>query len=234
MISIYNPQSKERWEEVVMPVTNGQLNGLLYKRWVKQRAADVEKWSKGRLGYVHIQSMGDDSFRTVYSDILGKYNNCEGIVIDTRFNGGGRLHEDIEILFSGQKYFTQVVRGREACDMPSRRWNKPSIMLQCEANYSNAHGTPWVYKHQKIGKLVGMPVPGTMTSVSWETLQDPSLVFGIPIVGYRLPDGSYLENTQLEPDVKVANVKAAAVQDDLGLGGLFPMPVGQHGFLDSL
>ena len=159
LISIYNPQNKERWEEVVMPVTNGQLNGLLYKRWVKQRAADVEKWSKGRLGYVHIQSMGDDSFRTVYSDILGKYNNCEGIVIDTRFNGGGRLHEDIEILFSGQKYFTQVVRGREACDMPSRRWNKPSIMLQCEANYSNAHGTPWVYKHQKIGKLVGMPVP---------------------------------------------------------------------------
>lgn len=101
LISIYNPQNKERWEEVVMPVTNGQLNGLLYKRWVKQRAADVEKWSKGRLGYVHIQSMGDDSFRTVYSDILGKYNNCEGIVIDTRFNGGGRLHEDIEILFSG-------------------------------------------------------------------------------------------------------------------------------------
>ena len=42
--------------------------------------------------------------------------------------------------------------------MPSRRWNKPSIMLQCEANYSNAHGTPWVYKHQNIGKLVGMPV----------------------------------------------------------------------------
>ena len=32
MISIYNPQNKERWEEVVMPVTNGQLNGLLYKR----------------------------------------------------------------------------------------------------------------------------------------------------------------------------------------------------------
>ena len=75
LISIYNPQSKERWEEVVMPVTNGQLNGLLYKRWVKQRAADVEKWSKGRLGYVHIQSMGDDSFRTVYSDILGNILN---------------------------------------------------------------------------------------------------------------------------------------------------------------
>lgn len=214
LISLYDPQSKERWEEVVMPISGGRLNRLLYNRWVKQRAAEVEKWSNGRLGYVHIQSMGDGSFRTVYSDILGKYNNCEGIVIDTRFNGGGRLHEDIEILFSGQKYFTQVVRGREACDMPSRRWNKPSIMLQCEANYSNAHGTPWVYKYRNIGKLVGMPVPGTMTSVSWETLQDPSLVFGIPIVGYRLADGSYLENSQLEPDIKVANSPETVVKGE--------------------
>ena len=147
-------------------------------------------------------------------DILGKYNNREGIVIDTRFNGGGRLHEDIEILFSGQKYFTQVVRGRETCDMPSRRWNKPSIMVMCEANYSNAHGTPWVYSHRGLGKLVGMPVPGTMTSVSWERLQDPSLVFGIPVVGYRLSDGSYLENSQLEPDIKVANSPETIVKGE--------------------
>lgn len=214
LVTLYNPQTKERWEEVVVPVSNGVMSDLLYASWVKQRAADVDKWSNGRLGYVHIESMGDDSFRSVYSDILGKYNNREGIVIDTRFNGGGRLHEDIEILFSGKKYFTQVVRGREACDMPSRRWNKPSIMVQCEANYSNAHGTPWVYSHQKIGKLVGMPVPGTMTSVSWETLQDPTLVFGIPVIGYRLPDGSYLENSQLEPDIKVANSPETVVKGE--------------------
>lgn len=214
LVTLYNPQTKERWEEVVVPVSNGVMSDLLYARWVKQRAADVDKWSNSRLGYVHIESMGDDSFRSVYSDILGKYNNREGIVIDTRFNGGGRLHEDIEILFSGKKYFTQVVRGREACDMPSRRWNKPSIMVQCEANYSNAHGTPWVYSHQKIGKLVGMPVPGTMTSVSWETLQDPTLVFGIPVIGYRLPDGSYLENSQLEPDIKVANSPETVVKGE--------------------
>ena len=214
LVSLYDPQTKSRWEEVVKPISNGAFSSLLYKRWVKQRAADVEKWSNGRLGYVHIESMDDESCRTVYSDILGKYNDCEGIVIDTRFNGGGRLHEDIEVLFSGKKYFTQVVRGREACDMPSRRWNKPSIMVQCEANYSNAHGTPWVYSHRKLGKLVGAPVPGTMTSVNWVTLQDRSLVFGIPVVGYRLPDGSYLENTQLEPDVYVLNTPETIVKGE--------------------
>ena len=214
LVSLYDPQSGKRWEEVVKPVSGKTISGLLYKRWVKQRAADVEKWSNGRLGYVHIESMDDESFRTVYSDILGKYNKCEGIVIDTRFNGGGRLHEDIEILFSGEKYLTQVVRGREACDMPSRRWNKPSIMLQCEANYSNAHGTPWVYKYKKMGKLVGAPVPGTMTSVNWETLQDPSLVYGIPVVGYRQADGTYLENSELKPDVHVLNAPETIVKGE--------------------
>lgn len=197
-----------------MPISAGAMNNLLYDRWVKQRTEDVKKWSNGRLGYVHIRSMGDDSFRTVYSDILGKYNNCEGIVIDTRFNGGGRLHEDIEILFSGKKYLTQVIRGRESCDMPSRRWNKASIMLQCEANYSNAHGTPWVYKYKKMGKLVGMPVPGTMTTVSWETLQDPSMIFGIPIIGYRMENGNYLENSELEPDIKIANSPETVVKGE--------------------
>ncbi len=214
LVSLYNPQTKEHWEEVIKPISNGAYQSLLYDRWVKQRTEDVKKWSNGRLGYVHIESMDDGSFRTVYSDILGKYNNCEGIVIDTRFNGGGRLHEDVEILFSGKKYFTQVVRGREACDMPSRRWNKPSIMVQCEANYSNAHGTPWVYKHRGLGKLVGAPVPGTMTSVNWVRMQDPSLVFGIPVIGYQLPDGSYLENSQLEPDVYVLNSPESIVKGE--------------------
>ena len=189
----------------MLPITQSALNTLLYQRWVKQRAADVERLSGGRLGYVHLQSMNDGSYRTIYSDILGKYNMKEGIVIDTRFNGGGRLHEDVEVLFSGEKYLEQVIRNIVSCEMPSRRWNRPSIMITCEANYSNAHGTPWVYSHMKIGKTVGAPVPGTMSSVSWETLQDPTMVFGIPIIGYRTAQGNYLENTQLEPDILVLN-----------------------------
>ncbi|MDE5989893.1 MAG: peptidase S41 [Duncaniella sp.] len=192
-------------EEVILPVKSGAITELLYNRWVKRNAHLVDSLSKGRLGYVHIKSMNDASYRTIYADLLGKYNECDGIVIDTRYNGGGRLHEDIEVLFSGKKYLTQEIKGETVGEMPSRRWNKPSIMLTCEANYSNAHGTPWVYRHMKLGKIVGMPVPGTMSSVNWIDMQDPSLVFGIPVIGFRTAEGNYLENTQLEPDVKVAN-----------------------------
>lgn len=201
LISLYNPKDGKRWDEIIKPLSTSDWNKLQYKRWVKQRAKDVEKWSNGRLGYVHIPSMGDDSFREIYTDLLGKYYDKEGIVIDIRYNGGGRLHEDIEVLFSAKKYLTQKVQGKKYTDMPSRRWTKPSIMLMNEADYSNAHGTPWVYKHTGIGKLVGMPVAGTMTSVNWVTLQDTSLNFGIPVVGYEKIDGTYLENDQLDPDI---------------------------------
>lgn len=206
--------SGEKLEEVVTPVAASKISGLLYNRWVRQRAEDVRRWSDGRLGYVHIPSMSDDSFRPMYADLLGKYNNCEGVVIDIRWNGGGRMHEDIEVLFTGEKYLTQEIRGKDVCDMPSRRWNKPSIMLVAEPCYSNAHGTPWVYKHQSIGKVVGMPVPGTMTSVNWVTMQDPTLVFGIPVIGYHTAEGTYLENFQLEPDVRVDNTPEAIVSGE--------------------
>ena len=99
--------------------------------------------------------------------------------------------------------------------MASRRWTKPSVLVTCEADYSNAHGTPWVYQHLKVGKVVGMPVAGTMTSVNWVTLLDPSLFFGIPAVGFRVLDGRYLENTEMVPDVigPLAPTKALKGQD---------------------
>ncbi len=212
LVAFSNPRTGEKSEEVILPISTAQMNNLLYDRWVKGREAAVDSLSGGRLGYVHIRSMSDDSFRDVYSKLLGKFVGKDGIVIDTRWNGGGRLHEDIEVLFSGDKYLTQEIHGRKSSEMPSRRWNKPSIMVMGEANYSNAHGTPWVYKKKKLGKLVGMPVPGTMSSVNWIDLQDPSLLFGVPVVAFRTEEGNILENSQLEPDIKVANSPADIVR----------------------
>ena len=204
--------SGKQVEEVVKPVGNSFVGDILYERWVERNRHLVDSLSGGRLGYVHIKSMDDPSYRRIYADVLGRYAQREGIVIDTRYNGGGRLHEDIEVLFSGKKYLTQEIRGVKSGEMPSKRWLRPSIMITCEANYSNAHGTPWMYKHNKLGKVVGMPVPGTMSSVNWVTLQDPSLYFGIPVVGFRTAEGNLLENTQLEPDVKVENNPARTLR----------------------
>ncbi|MFA9372161.1 MAG: S41 family peptidase [Labilibaculum antarcticum] len=203
LLSLYNPYTKERWEETVKPVSS--INTLLYERWVKKRQAECERLSNGRIGYVHVKGMDSPSYRKVYSEMLGKYGTYEAIVVDTRFNGGGWLHDDLATLLSGEVYSTLSPRGQDFGTEPMNKWKKPSAVLISESNYSDACAFPYVYKTLKIGKLIGMPVPGTMTAVWWETLQDQSLYFGMPMVGVKDTKGHYIENQQIEPDIKVAN-----------------------------
>ncbi|MEO1547440.1 MAG: hypothetical protein AAFU74_11890, partial [Bacteroidota bacterium] len=53
---------------------------------------------------------------------------------------------------------------------------------------------------------LGMPVPGTGTFVWWETQIDPSIYFGIPMGGWKPLGKPFLENDQMEPDIKVQNL----------------------------
>ena len=70
-----------------------------------------------------------------------------------------------------------------------------------------------MYKQLGIGKLIGAPVPGTMTAVWWETQLDPTLVFGIPeVTSLSRADGSVLENQEIEPDIYVTNDPASVLR----------------------
>mgnify|MGYP001353068527 FL=1 len=50
--------------------------------------------------------MNDYSFRTVYDEVKGKNANKEALIVDTRFNGGGWLHEDLSNFLDGKPYAT--------------------------------------------------------------------------------------------------------------------------------
>ena len=196
----------------VKGISKSDETALLYHRWVERNREIVEKATDGRIGYVHIKGMDSPSFRTLFSELLGKYRNCEAVIIDTRHNGGGWLHDDVIALLTGKEHTRYTPRGQYIASDPFNRWTKPSCMLVCEDNYSNAHGTPWLYKEMKVGKLIGTPVPGTMTAVWWETQIDPTIVFGIPQVGAMDPRGNYLENQQLYPDIEVYNTPEDVLQ----------------------
>ena len=191
------------------------MSAQLYKRWVEQRAEMVKKLSNGRVGYVHVEGMDSESFRRVYSDLLGKYRTCEAVIVDTRHNGGGWLHDDLATLLDGTGYIRFEPRGQYIGTEPYNKWTKPSCVLVGEDNYSDACGFPYVYKTLGIGKLIGAPVPGTMTAVWGETQIDPSLVFGIPQVGaIAVEEGRYLENMQIEPDILVYNDPASVLRGE--------------------
>lgn len=187
----------------------------LYNRWVEQRAEMVEEMSGGKVGYVHVEGMNSESFRRVYSELLGKYRTCEAVIVDTRHNGGGWLHDDLATLLSGQAYIRFEPRGQYVSTEPFSKWTKPSCVLIGEDNYSDASGFPYIYKTLGIGKLIGAPVPGTMTAVWWETQIDPTLIFGIPQVGsVGIKEGRYLENMQVEPDILIYNDPASVLRGE--------------------
>ncbi|MCH5318378.1 MAG: PD40 domain-containing protein [Paramuribaculum sp.] len=206
--------SAPEFEQTVTPVSSGQLSDLLYKRWVERNRNIVEQLSNGKVGYIHVKGMDSPSFRDTYSDLLGRYRTCDAVIIDTRHNGGGWLHDDLATLLSGKEYARYTPRGQYVGSDPFTKWLKPSCVLVCEDNYSNAHGFPWVYKTLGIGKLIGAPVPGTMTAVWWENQIDPSIVFGIPQVGCVDMNGQYLENHQLEPDILILNTPEQQLAGD--------------------
>jgi len=214
-LALHDPASGERWHETIKPISQRQESELLYERWVRSRRAEVDRLSEGRLGYAHIRSMSDTRYREIFEDVFGRAVGKEGIVLDTRFNNGGNLVEALTIFLTGEVYARAVPRGRQIGTEPTHRWTRPSIVVMNEGNYSDAHCFPAAYTDLEIGDTVGMPVPGTCTSVWWENLQDKSLTFGIPMVGYLDNEGEMMENNHLAPDHQIDNDPAleAAGQD---------------------
>ena len=192
------------WEDNIKPISFGEESALMYKRWTRKMYQIVDSISKGKVGYVHVQGMNDGSYRSVIDEVMGKNKNKQAIIIDTRFNGGGWLHNDLLTLFTGKTYLEFAPQGNKVPPTePMDRWQKPSCVLMGEGNYSDAFIFPYIYKAAGVGPLIGMPVPGTGTAVWWETQIDPTLVFGIPMVATIGKENRPTENLQLEPDIRV-------------------------------
>ena len=204
LLSLLDPKANNRFEQTLKPITQGEEGALMYRRFVKRMTDMTDKLSGGRVGYVHVQGMNDGSFREAIDKVMGRNIDKEALIVDTRFNGGGWLHDDLNTFLSGKKYLEFAPQGNRLKDgEPLGRWTKPSCVLMSESNYSDAYIFPYVYKQEGIGKLIGMPVPGTGTAVWWETQIDPTIVFGIPMVGTIGKENRATENLQVEPDIRV-------------------------------
>src|SRR5215469_11893889 len=205
LLSIFDPAKSTRFDVTIKPVSQTDLINLLYDRWAKRRRELVNRMSNGTVGYVHVRGMTDESYRDTYSDALGREQTKKALVVDTRYNGGGNLHDQLATFLSGKPYLRFLPRGQFLGWEPAHKWYRKSALIANEGDYSDGMLFPWTYKHFNIGKFIGMPVPGTGTAVWWEFQQDPTLLFGIPEVGIVDEQGNYMEKTQVEPDIEVMN-----------------------------
>jgi tricorn protease len=213
LLAVSSPAAAPVKREItVKPVAPREEGGLLYRRWVLRNQAEVEKLSGGRLGYIHVPGMSDSAYRSAFEEVMGKFANKEALVVDTRFNGGGDLVADLAMFLSGKKFFEYTTDKRSTGYEPNFRWTKPSISIVGEAQYSDGHCYAFAYQYLKLGKLVGMPVPGTCSFAGWEMLGDSGVRWGVVPMGVKVEGVGYLDNHQTEPDIKVMNTYEKVVK----------------------
>jgi len=204
-LDILNPKTKETQTMTIKPISLRDENNLLYTRWVKINEKEVKKLSNGALGYVHIPGMGDGPYRSIYQDMMGKYSDKEGVIVDTRFNGGGDLVADLAMFFTGIPFITYATEAKVVGGEPTSRFTKPTLSIFNESMYSDGHCYASGYTDLKIGKTVGMPVPGTCSFAGWEGLPNGAS-WGVVPVSAKNKAGEWMENNQTEPMIKIKNM----------------------------
>lgn len=205
LLTLFDPLSNTRHDITVKPIPRDEESSLLYKRWVRENQDEVDSLSNGQIGYVHVPGMSDGPYRSIYEEMMGKYAGRKGVIVDTRFNGGGDLVSDLTMFFTGKKYLEYATGSRPVGSEPNFRWTKPTVAMFNEANYSDGHCFACGYKELGIGKTVGMPVPGTCSWACWEMLQDGTTMWGVIPVSTRDMNGTWLENVETVPDFRVKN-----------------------------
>ena len=189
LLNVNDKDGKER-EVVIRPVAN--IRDQLYEEWVKDRKKLAEKYSNGRLGYIHIQGMDMPSFEVFERELTAAGYGKEGLLVDVRYNGGGSTTDYLMTVLNYKQHAYTIPRGasdnlekdklkfREYYPTGERlvfaAWMKPSIALCNEGSYSNAEIFSHAYKTLGIGKLVGVPTNGSVISTGGKQLVDGSSV----------------------------------------------------------
>ena len=206
-------------EIIIRPKSSNRREN--YNAWVKERKRLTEKYSNGKLGYIHIQGMNWQSFEEFERELTSAGLGKQGLVIDVRYNGGGWTTDYLMAVLNVKQHAYTVPRGaaenleKEQTKfvshypfserLPLASWTKPSVALCNHTSYSNAEIFSHAYKTLNIGTLVGEPTFGAVISTGSARLIDGSSV--------RMPfRGWYVKETQANmelgpavPDVLVFN-----------------------------
>lgn len=189
----------------VVPTANEQ--GLRSRAWVEANRRLVDKLSDGKLAYVHLPNTGQPGY-TSFNRYYFAQQDKLGAIIDERYNGGGSAADYIiDVLqrdFDG--YFNNVAGDRYPFTSPSAGIWGPKVMIINEMAGSGGDLMPWMFRHRKIGPLVGKRTWGGLV----HTADTPGFIDGgsmiAPRGGFFTREGKWdVENVGTAPDIDVEN-----------------------------
>lgn len=189
-------------EVVVVPI--GNESALRSRAWDEDNRRRVAEATGGKVGYVHVPDTnvgGWVEFNRYYYAQVGK----QGMIVDERFNHGGLIN-DYMVAIMGKAldgYF--LPRYGKEWPTPGAAIYGPKVMLANEMSGSGGDMFPWLFKHRKLGTLVGKRTWGGLVAAQSFQLVDGGSVNSPDIAFYNPFNGTWdVEGHGVDPDVDVA------------------------------
>ena len=190
----------------VRPVALATEKGLLYRAWVEDRRAYVERISNGRLGYVHMPDMGAESLEQLQLDLDAQNRGRDGVVIDVRNNNGGFVNAYALDVLARRGYMTMTYRGMSPAPartvLGQRALERPTVLVTNMHSLSDAEDFTEGYRALKLGSVVGEPTAGWIIYTSNAQLLDGTSV-RLPFIRIRDGKGADMELHPRPVDVLV-------------------------------
>ena len=194
-------------EVIVRPVATATAVGQIYRQWVEERRAYVDRSSGGRVGYVHMPDMSDASLQQLYLDLDAQNQSKQGVVIDVRNNNGGYINGYALDVFTRRNYLEMTPRTLGAT-FPSRQslgqraLGLPTVLVTNESSLSDAEDFTEGYRTLKVGKVVGEPTAGWIIFTGGTSLIDGSTL-RLPSTRIRDTRGQDMEMHPRPVDIEV-------------------------------
>ena len=193
-------------EVAVRPINQGTEKNLLYRAWVEANRAYVHKQSGGRLGYVHMFSMGGPQLEQLYMDLDAENHARDGVVIDIRNNNGGFVNVYAIDVIARQPYLRMTVRGMPEAPartvLGQRALEAPTALVINQHSLSDAEDFTEGYRTLKLGPVIGEPTSGWII-YTWNTQLIDGSGFRLPRMKVAGADGKNMELNPRPVDIPV-------------------------------
>jgi len=186
-----------------------------YDTWVEERRDIVDDLTDNKIGYAHIRNMGWGSYEDFVQDVFANNWQKDALIIDVRNNPGGWIHDWLIELLTKKPYAftTNRVFNVEKQPFPGDTWTKPTILLINQNSFSDAEIFPNIYKHFKLGKVIGMPTSGSVIGTGYVSFMDGSSM-RMPGTGWYTAEDINMEGTGATPDIYLDITNEQKIADD--------------------